>query len=62
MCISVDLYIPFTCLVYGCDNGFHILKKERGLVLLGAVGEKGVKMAVKGFLIVTGYCMCNRIR
>jgi hypothetical protein len=31
-------------------NGFHILKEEHGLVLLGEVGEKGVKNGSEGFL------------
>jgi len=37
-------------------------KEERGLVLLGEGGEKGVKMAVKGFLIFRAYYMHNVIR
>jgi hypothetical protein len=40
----------FTCLLYGCDNGFYILKEEHGLVLLGEVGEKGVKNGSERFL------------
>ena len=41
-----SVYLPYIWLWYG----FHILKEQHGLVLLGEVGEKGVKNGSEGFL------------